>query len=74
MRISFIVANIDLFHFLVNPHFTHALFVAHVVRLIYKDPWRASFEFIIFIKSSNIISLYLIFAFINHVYCKTLTL
>ncbi|KAF5812681.1 hypothetical protein HanXRQr2_Chr03g0089251 [Helianthus annuus] len=72
MRISFIVANIDLFHFLVNPHFTHALFVAHVVRLIYEDHWRALFQFVI--KSSNIISLYLIFAFINHVYCKTLTL
>ncbi|KAJ0466457.1 hypothetical protein HanIR_Chr14g0672381 [Helianthus annuus] len=64
MRISFIVANIDSFHFLINPHAPHALFVTHVDII----------PICCFIRSSNIISLYLIFAFINHGYCKTLTL
>ncbi|KAJ0879578.1 hypothetical protein HanRHA438_Chr10g0453111 [Helianthus annuus] len=50
MRISFIVANIDTFHFLVNPHVTHALFVAHVVHLSYEDHRRASFQFIVLLK------------------------
>ncbi|KAJ0934945.1 hypothetical protein HanRHA438_Chr03g0113321 [Helianthus annuus] len=27
------VANIDLFHFYINPHVTHALVVAHMVRM-----------------------------------------
>ncbi|MFS7957639.1 hypothetical protein Hanom_Chr07g00668741 [Helianthus anomalus] len=50
MRISFIVANIDLFHFLVNLHGTHALFVVHVVHLSYEDHRKASFQFVVLSK------------------------
>ncbi|KAJ0521133.1 hypothetical protein HanIR_Chr10g0467371 [Helianthus annuus] len=72
MRISFIVANIDLFHFLVNPHVTHALFVAHMIPLLYEDHWRASFRFIIL---SKIKYHFVIFDFYcKPHYCKTMTL
>ncbi|KAJ0546982.1 hypothetical protein HanIR_Chr08g0366991 [Helianthus annuus] len=50
MRISFILAIIDLFHFLINPHVTHALFVVHVVHLSYENPRRASFQFVVLSK------------------------
>ncbi|MFS7913992.1 hypothetical protein Hanom_Chr02g00148191 [Helianthus anomalus] len=50
MRISFIVANIYPFHFLVNPHVTHELFVAHVVHLSYEDHRRASLQFVVLSK------------------------
>ncbi|KAJ0867916.1 hypothetical protein HanRHA438_Chr12g0568621 [Helianthus annuus] len=47
MKISFIVANIDLFYFLVNLHGAHALFVVHVVHLSYKDHRKASFHVVL---------------------------
>ncbi|MFS7980970.1 hypothetical protein Hanom_Chr10g00945441 [Helianthus anomalus] len=50
MRISFIVENIDLFHFLVNSHITHALFVVHVIHLNYEDHRRASSQFVMLSK------------------------
>ncbi|KAJ0703256.1 hypothetical protein HanPI659440_Chr14g0548931 [Helianthus annuus] len=36
-RFSFMIANAQFLNFLINSYVTHALFVAHVVRLIRED-------------------------------------
>ncbi|KAJ0435101.1 hypothetical protein HanIR_Chr17g0889501 [Helianthus annuus] len=70
MNISFIVANIDLFHFLVNPHITHALFVVYVIRLLYKRPLEGFIPICYFIQTQISFR----FLYCEPHYCKTVTL